>query len=211
MNKNIALSLSLIVLACLTSALMLRNVPHRGHTSKQPPSNHQPDAFMRDISYYQYDEQGRLHSHLTSPFITHYPQQNASRFLHPHYLIYTDKRVPWTITANYGKSRNGIHWVYLWGSVKVHEPQQPTEPETKITTTTLTIYPMRSFAKTNQEVTIIRQNAIIKATGMTADLKKGVLHLLSHSRGIYEEEDTAQKTSSPQLPPSSRRTKRRLG
>ena len=193
MNKNIRFSLVLIVLVCLTTtALMLHNSPHHETLPKQQ-LDHQPNAFMREVDYYQYNDEGDLRSHLVSPFIIHFPYKNSSRFTSPHYLIYTSQHMPWTISADRGKSQNGIEWVYLWGHVKIYEPSQATKVETKITTHNITIFPCRSFAQTDQPVIIVRPDSLIKATGMTADLKKGIIHLLSHSRGVYEAD-----TSRPQ-------------
>ena len=185
MSKNVSLSILLIVLVCLSTYFMLRNVPRHHSTSKQQ-LDHQPDAFMHNVSYFQYDYRGLLHSYLNAPLIVHYPWEDSSYFNHPYYLIYTDKRVPWAVVANQGKSQGGVRQVYLWDHVKIHESQQPTEPETTIITRALTIFPNRFFAKTNKDVIIIQPNSTVKAAGMTADLKKGIVHFLSHSIGIYE-------------------------
>lgn len=200
MSKRVSLSLLLIVLVCLNTALMLRNVSHYRATSKQQ-LDHQPDAFMHNVSYSQYDDQGLLHSHLSTALIVHYPWENSSHFNHPNYLIYTDKRVPWRVVANQGKSQGGSRQVYLWDHVKIHESQQSMEPETTIVTRTLTIFPNRSFAEADKDVTITQPNSTVQAIGMTADLKHGIVHLLSHSRGIYEadqpqKQQTKTKTKS---------------
>lgn len=184
MSKGFSLSLLLIVLACLSTTLMLRDVPIY-HSASRQQLDHQLDAFMHNVSYFQYDDQGLLHSHLNTPLIVHYPLENSSYFNHPNYLIYTDKRVPWTVIANQGKSQEGIRRVYLWNHVKIHKSQQPTEPEITIITRTLTIFPNRSFAETDKDVIITRLNSTVQAAGMTADLKRGVVHLPSHSIGIY--------------------------
>ena len=184
MSKNINLSIVLIILMCFSTRPILQNILH--HHSSKLQLDHQPDAFMHNVSYSQYDYQGLLHSYLNTPLIIHYPREDSSYFDHPYYLIYTDKRVPWTAVANQGKSQRGVHQVYLWDHVKIHESQQPAEPETTIVTRTLTIFPNLFFAKTDKNVIITRPNSTMQATGMTVDLKKGIVHLLSHSIGIYE-------------------------
>lgn len=67
MPRNMKISLLLIVAACLSTLLILRKT-----TSDERPSqaqlNHRPNAFMRDVNYYQYDEGGLLHSHLVSTY-----------------------------------------------------------------------------------------------------------------------------------------------
>lgn len=186
MNKYVGFSLILIVFACLTTiTFMLRTSPHCEQFLKKQLS-HQPNAFMREVNYYQYNDEGNLHSHLVSPFIVQFPYKNSSYFISPHYLIYTSQHVSWTISADRGKSQNGIERIYLWGHVEIHEPAHATKTETIITTRNITIFPYRSFARTDQPVTIVRPNSLIKATGMTADLKKGIIHLLSHAQGVYE-------------------------
>ena len=199
MNKYVGFSLVLIILACLTTtAFMLRTFPHCKKLLKQQ-LDRQPNAFMRKVNYYQYSDEGNLHSHLVSPFIVQFSYKNSSYFISPHCLIYTSQHVPWIISADRGKSQNGIEWIYLWGHVKIHEPTQATKIKTTITTRNITIFPYRSFAQTDQPVTIVRPNSLIKAIGMTADLKTGIIHLLSHARGIYEASERHQTASEKRI------------
>ena len=67
----------------------------------------------------------------------------------------------------------------------IHQPEQANNLKTDITTSHVTILPNQSIAKTDQSVTITRPDSIVKATGMQADFKTGIIELLSHSRGIY--------------------------
>ena len=194
MFQNIKISLLLIVAIYLSTLLIPRNL-FPLELPSQEQLDHQPNTFMRDVNYYQYDEDGLLHSHLTTTLITHFSYQDSSQFYSPHYLIYTDRRVPWTITATFGKSQHGTQWIYLWDHVKIHEILQSTGPKTTIMTSTLTIFPNLSFAKTNDPVVITRPNALIHAIGMTANLKKGIFYLLSHSQGVYESSPSEKKNS----------------
>ena len=191
MNKNVGFSLVLIILACLTIALILHNSPHHENLLKQQ-LDHQPNAFIHKVDYYQYNDKGDLHSHLVSPYIIHFSRNNSFYFILPHCLIYTSQHEPWAISADRGKSQNEIEWIYLWGHVKIHEPPHTKELETTITTKNMIIFPSRSFAQTDQPVTIVRPDSIIKATGMTTDLKHGIIRLISHTLGIYEA-DTSVK------------------
>lgn len=138
---------------------------------------------MYKVDYYQYNNKGDLYGHLISPFIVHCSYKNSSYFAVPHYFICTSQHVPWVISADYGKSQNAIEWIYLWGHVKIQKLSQGTKVETTITTKNITIFPCRSFARTNQLVTIVRSNSIITAIGMTIDLKNSVIHLLSYAQG----------------------------
>lgn len=184
-NKSIWFSLILIVVACFSTVLMLKNTGRQQVQPLQKPAQH-PDAFMINADYYEYDDQGLLHSHLYSPKVVHYPHQNSAQFTNPNFLIYTNKQqTPWHITAHHGLSRDGINWVYLWDHVHIHQAPQPNSLSTDIDTEHVTILPNQSLAKTSDDVTITRLDSIVKATGMQADFKTGVVELLSHSQGIY--------------------------
>lgn len=183
MSKNVWLSLILIVVACFSTLLMV----HRNHhyTQQRAQSGRHRDAFMTNVNYYEYDNQGLLHSHLTTSKIVHYPHNNVAHFEKPRMMIYTDQHIPWYVSANHGKSQNGMDWVYLWNHVVIHQLQEPNNPPTTVNTSAMTFYPRKPYAQTNKNVTITRPGSIVKAKGMTADFKKGIITLLSHSKGTY--------------------------
>lgn len=185
MSRSIWLSLLLIVAACFSTILMLKNTSHRQPLVLDNPSKH-PDAFMINAKYYEYDDQGLLHSRLFTTKVLHYKYQNSAQFIHPDFMIYTDKaQAPWYISAAHGMSRDGVSWVYLWDNVQIHQPQQPNNLPTDIATDHVTILPNQSIAKTDDDVTITRPDSIVKAKGMQTDFKTGIIELLSHSRGVY--------------------------
>ena len=195
MNKNAGFSLVLIVLTCLTIALILHAPPHHEEKPLTQQLDHQPNAFIHKVDYYQYNDKGDLHSHLVSPFIIYFSYNNSFYFTLPYCLIYTSQHIPWVISADRGKSQNAIESIYLWDHVKIHEPSQSKKLETIITTNSMIIFPNRSFAHTDQPITIVRPDSVIKATGMTTDLKNGIIHLLSHIQGIYETDANQLKTT----------------
>ena len=195
--QNFGISVLLILIICPITMLILQNMSRNALSSKlRQESNYRSDSFIRDASYYQYDEKGLLHSHLDSSLIIHFPYKNSSQFSDPHYFMYTNKHVLWNIKADSGKSQHGIQCIYLRNDVKIYELQQSIKPETTIVTNTLTLFPNYSFAKTNGPVTITQSNAVIQAIGMTANLKNGLVHLLSHSQGIYKVSQTREKALS---------------
>jgi len=184
MSRYVWLSVLFIITASLGTIWMFHNTAQQ--QALQPQQNLRPDAFMVNANYYEYDDQGLLHSHLFTPKVTHYPEKNSAQFQHPSFMIYADKkRIPWYITADHGQSRSGIDTVYLWDHVHLHQPPQENNLGTDITTDRMTVLPNQSIAKTDQPVTITRPDSIIKATGMQTDFKTGIVKLLSHSRGIY--------------------------
>ena len=197
-TRNFGISVLLVLIISLITMLVLQSTSHDELSSRQKKNCHS-DSFMRDVSYYQYNKQGLLHSHLDSSLIIHFPYKDSSQFSDPHCFIYTHNHVLWNITADTGKSQNGIQCIYLRNNVKVYELKQLTELKTTIASNTLILFPNGYFAKTNDPVTITQSNAVIHAIGMTANLKNGLVHLLSYLQGVYKLDKTQEKTLSPKI------------
>lgn len=160
---------------------------HARPETKTAESPNGADAFMHEAYYLEYNEQGLLKSSLYSPFVRHFNNKDETvYFSKPRATVFTAKRVPWHVKARYGKSIHSGKVVYLWDHVNMHQPQQPMQPETTITTSAMTIFPHRSLAKTNRKATIKRPESTVSGIGATANLKTGIIQLLSHSQGVYD-------------------------
>jgi lipopolysaccharide export system protein LptC len=143
------------------------------------------DGYMINATYTQYDEQGQVHTLMHAAKMTHYDKDNTSYFTQPEVLIYSRQRIPWTIEAEQGKAIHNSDQVILWGSVRIHQSPQPHYPETTISTASMTVYPHRAYAETDQPVLIIRPNTRVEAVGIQADFRQGIFKLLSAVRGQY--------------------------
>lgn len=181
-NKILWLSFTLIIAACLSIALMINNIGKTNTDKKESSLN----AYMTGLTYAKYNEQGQLTNHLRATRMEHFAKDNTAYFTDPKILMYTNKRTPWHISAAFGKSHQGSSQVFLWDGVKIHRPQHINYPATTITTSEITVFPKRSYAKTNRPVTIVRDDSVIKGIGLIADFKKSFFKLLSQSRGVYE-------------------------
>jgi lipopolysaccharide export system protein LptC len=136
--------------------------------------------------YTRMDEQGLLASQIYTSKMTHYPHDDVSKFTDPRIIIFTQDRQPWNVTAEQGVSQHGITQVTLQNNVNVHQNAGPNNQELTLTTSSLTIFPETQTAYTNQPVTIIQPGTVINSVGLHADLKKGVVELLSKASGVYE-------------------------
>ncbi len=143
------------------------------------------DGYMTDAHLTQYDSQGQVHSSLYTPKMTHFHQDNTSYFDHPQVIAYSAKRIPWQVTAKFGKAIHDGDQVDLWGGVLIHQSPQPKVPETLIQTEAMTVYPHQSYAVTKQSVTFTRPDAHIQSIGMEAYFKEGIFKLTSAAQGTY--------------------------
>lgn len=188
-QKTLWFSLILLIGAGLSIFLMVS----RENQTKENKTPNGVNAFMIQPAYIDFNQKGLLHSQLDAKQMEHFVRLDMSKFIDPKILIYTEDRVPWHITSKYGRSQQGSKKVFLYNHVVLHQPQEPNHPETTIYTSELTVYPDRSFAETNKKVKITRPGTVIHGKGIRANLKTGIVKLLTKSRGVYEPENTSKK------------------
>lgn len=183
-RKNILLTLLLISMLLASIWLSHQSYLSLGGDSNNQPST--PDAYMTDVSYTQFDQQGQWRTRLDSPKIVHYAEQDTATLETPQLISRTPDQLTWVITADHGKSQQGLKVINLTDNVKIQRTKDSTKQTTTLTTTAMTAYPEQKFAKTDQPVKIVEPGITMNATGLTADLNTGDINLLSGVQGSYE-------------------------
>ena len=151
------------------------------------------DTYLKNTVYINFDRTGLFSGRIITPMLTHREENDQSNFKTPNVLFYTDKRVPWYITAERGTSTGGIKTILLQDNVKLYQPPQAHLPETTILTPSLTINPQTHFAHTNDAVDIFRPNSKLTGVGMNANFKTNEMTILSKTRSIYQPDPTMAK------------------
>lgn len=188
-RKNIFLTLLLIGML-LISIWLSRESYLSLHDDNNQPST--PDAYMTEVSYTQFDAQGRWRTRLNSPKIVHYSEQDSATLDSPQLISRTPDQLTWIITADHGTSQQGLKTVVLTDNVKIQRIRDSTKQVTTLTTTSMTAYPEQKIAKTDQPVKIVEPGITMNAVGLTADLNTGDINLLSGVQGNYEKQVTDQ-------------------
>jgi lipopolysaccharide export system protein LptC len=144
-----------------------------------------PDAYMEDVVALIMDKQGKPSMKIVTPRLVHYTENDTTQLKSPQLTLYRKSPKPWFITAKYAKATQGINNVDFWDNVTVHHAADENNPATIIKSPTLTVHPEKQIAKTNDLITLIQPNLVVKATGMYADMNTGDIKLLSQARGEY--------------------------
>jgi LPS export ABC transporter protein LptC len=181
MSRKIV-SISLVAIAALMISVTIFFAEQDQTKQAQVHSGY--DAFVNNLHQTQYDKTGARNSVFNSPNIKHYVADGHSLVLHPHIIMHNKKGI-WNVTADTATTTNGNNIIYLKGHVVITQPATKISPETVIKTDRATVYPKRSYAVTKDYVTIHRATTMIAGQGATADMKQGIIKLLSHTRGHY--------------------------
>ncbi len=152
------------------------------------------DSFMTNVHGIKLDKFGKPHDELTTPNIKHYLKNDSATAQTPVFIFYGKKGPPWHVQGDIANSINGNKIVYLIGHVKIVQPPGLNSQNVTMTTTKMTIYPNRSFAETDQPVTIRQPGSIVHGVGMTADLNSGKIKILSQTHGMYGDVSSKQTT-----------------
>ncbi|MBU0455167.1 MAG: LPS export ABC transporter periplasmic protein LptC [Pseudomonadota bacterium] len=156
------------------------------HLPTQPtPNLNKPDSVMTYVVSTQFDAQGQIHATIKSPKITHYEKNDRSHFETPFIVLYPKNEPPWHITAKEGNALQGDKRIELIGNVVIRQLSGPNSHQIILKTSKMTFFPNRSFASTDQPVTITQPGNIVKSVGLTIDLNTGIIHLLSKAQGQY--------------------------
>jgi len=193
--KNLVLAIFFSMALISSILLLLQYHHHNPYLSTPNRHKSQPDIYVTDATFSDYDKNGLLKYHLKTPKALHFPEENVTAITQPNMVVYTNQRVPWRTTSDKGLLKRGKKIIYLSGNVVIHQIEQINNPETIIKTNQLTIFPDRSFADTNQNVTIIRPFGELQSRGMTLNYKKGVLLTKAQTRGVYVSNDTPNSAS----------------
>lgn len=175
-------SIMIVAIGFMAWTTFLSSRPQNTQTTKTAML---PDAFMEDVTAVIMDKQGKPKMKIVTPKLVHYAENDTTRLITPQLTLYRKSPQPWFITSKTAEATQGADQVYFQDDVNIHHSADENNPATLIKTTTLTVHPNKQLADTNDLITLIQPNTVIKAVGMHADMNTGDIKLLSQARGEY--------------------------
>lgn len=185
-RKNFILTAILLGALVASGWLARQSFLNLDDTNPSQPTT--PDAFMTEVNYTHYNTQGDFRCRIYAPKVIHFPEQDTATFTNPKMVALTENQLTWVITADRGISHQGMKVLDLYDHVVVQRLNAAKQKTLTMTTTQLTAFPQQRFARTDQPVTIIQPGSVVNSVGLTADLNKGEIQLLSQVQGTYEKQ-----------------------
>lgn len=149
--------------------------------------NNSPDTFVERALITQMDKDGKLYVQFRTPYLTHYPVDDSTRFEQPEFVFFTVDQKPWYLNSEHGFAVTNFDTIVLSKNVNLHQPPGRHNLAHTMRTTVLNVYPKRKFAETHAPVTITDPNTLVYATGLRVYFDEKRLELLSQVRGQYHE------------------------
>jgi len=177
-----AKTLLLIGIFCAVIAYVM--VMDRGNQRviATPATDGSNNFYMQDFMIRQYDESGALSRMIVGDQMTRETDSGISQLQNPSATIYEDALPAWKLDSETGTINADQTEMTLFENVTV--VQQPTE-ELELQTEQLDINLVDQTASSAEKVVIMHTSGRQEGVGMTAELKRNELRLLSQVKGNY--------------------------
>ena len=177
-NRVIVLSTLIIAFALTINWFMTESEEAADFT----PGN-EPDLYMLNATISQFGSDGELQHRITANRFTHFPLTDLTTMKSPALALgRTQDANPWEITSIEGRILPSSDYreeiVELWSDVLASQSGNGSA-FVNLRTNSLTIYPARDFAETDEQVIITNQSGRTTAVGMKAFLNIGKFMLFS--------------------------------
>jgi lipopolysaccharide export system protein LptC len=171
-NRLIVLSTLIIAFALTINCFMTESKEDLDFT----PRN-EPDFYMLNATINQFGSEGELQHRIAATRFTHFPLTDVTTMKFPKLALgKTRDSDPWEITSSKGRILPSSDYreevVELWSNVLASQSGNENEFVT-IETNSLTVYPERDYAETDEPVFIKNQNGRTTAAAMKAFLNTG--------------------------------------
>lgn len=144
-----------------------------------------PDLLIEEAIIRQYRDTGALRYLLRSPLIEHFEADALTHLTEPDLMLHDEPAPPWRVTARTGVIRNAAQGALAGNEeVELHEDVQMLQVyedgrRYDLRTPSITIYPDREYAETDQNVMITTHAGRTKAVGLQGSLNTGLLKMFS--------------------------------
>ena len=141
-----------------------------------------PDLYMLNAQIQRFSNNGLLDYQLSADRFTHFPLTNLTTLVMPNLVLLSKGPPPWEIKAEQGrlmsKSPFREEVVELWSDVSAYK-KESTGKFIKIKTGSLSVFPDKNYAETNERVYVTDNNATTTAAGLRADFELNTFVFLS--------------------------------
>lgn len=178
----------LLLLALLAALTMWADVAVQPARPKNDGSGrHDPDYKLSNFSTLKTDINGNPRYVLAATEMVHYPDDDTTHLIRPHFTQYAANKPYTQIEGQRGLVTSDGEQVYVMDKVKVVRAATAQKGEMTVLTEFLHIIPDSEIARTDRPVTILQApKTVVHAVGMEYDKKNGLLKLSKRVRAHYE-------------------------
>ena len=146
-----------------------------------PFSDQSPDLFIEGGVITTFTETGSIDYRLSAKRIDYFREDDTSYLAAPRLVVHDEESAPWQIDAKTGEGyalTGGDSTLRLSENVLAQQ-ERADGTFTRLTSSTITVFPDRRIARSNQPVRIETDGYTLRAVGFETNLKTGRIRLRS--------------------------------
>lgn len=178
-SRWIALAITLFVAVALLWTSDEPSVPSATKSRME-----EPDAYLVNGTYREYNVSGDLNSKMTARQGVHFPGTDEGIISSPDILIYQEDRTPWTIKAQRGQYLSKSEQLILKGNVIIQQLSGDVSV-INFETDELSLFTKTKYIVTDRPVKISGAEGTTSAVGMKVWVDEKKVELLSKVEGTY--------------------------
>lgn len=178
--------LFLIILAALMALMTvwLDQISTLGNLSRELLPD-QPEYVSEHIIATRFDAQGHIEQRLIAARMWQYPNSHELFFDTGYVRAFKADALDYSVTAESGHYNLQTKQAFFDRKVHMLKPAGPSQPESTLDTTAMSLDTVKRFASSLTPVSIHYGNSVANAIGFTYDYNAGIVNLLTHAKVTY--------------------------
>lgn len=144
-----------------------------------------PDVMVQELSVKQFNEQGQLVNHLTTPYLEHIPSKDTYTLTKPVILVRQQNQPQWLIHSDKAIAISGGDKITFLDNVIIDQQAEGNRPASQFRTDSISYFPKLQKAITHHYVVFEQPGTLVESMGMEAFLAEKKIKLLKRARGRY--------------------------
>jgi lipopolysaccharide export system protein LptC len=173
----------LVVVIAAGALFLIRTIGPDAGDFEPGASVGEPDVRMEGARLRRFDASGALEYALVAPEVRYFRNAGRAEITSPDLTLYEDARTVWRVSSRLGTLLGSGVGGKGEDEIRLEEDVllEPLEGRrlARLATQSLTLYPDRQYAETDQAVMIDGEGGRTAAAGLEGDLQGGLLKLLS--------------------------------
>jgi len=183
--NSVRIFIVLLMALAASASWWLNKHPDRLANKVQPNTERYADFFLKNFSIHQFHPDGSKQRLLQGRHLEHFPDDDSTQVTQAHIKTQHSAQATWIIDAQHAHlGRNGEQ-IVLNDEVVMQRLKFAQFTPLRLETELLHLDTVNNRAQTDQAVQLSSPNWHWQAIGMTAELNKNKLTLLSHVKGRH--------------------------
>jgi lipopolysaccharide export system protein LptC len=156
---------------------------------------HDPDYVVDNLTHTRFNMQGVVESTLTAAKMLHYPDDDSTDLLAPHFVQTKPNEPRVTLTADRGALSQDGEEVFLYDNVLIVREGGPDRSETRMRTSFMHVVQAQSVFQTDRDIVITEDDREISGRGMEYHNDSKEMFLRDRVRGRFDPKKKADLNS----------------